>query len=1014
MNTPGRRQADHLTEPLAELVSRMRATGLEPSAEGLADALWLARLTTESRPPAGGPPAGEPLSRPSAGTPADTTRPGTGAPLPGARPGPHTTEHTAPVSLYVPSAPDAAPVRSFPIRAPATAALSGLLDLQRSLRPLRGYRPPVPPAPGRELDERATAERSAREALLVPVTRPADRRSTEIQLLMDASPTASVWQLTLERLRQACERLGAFRDVQVHYLHAGPDGTPMAGTGPDPHRTRLRPADQHRDTTGRRLTLVVSDCAGTLWQSGRAQRLLHRWAASSPVAVVQPLPPRLWDRTALPAGPGTVERVPGSSRGVRFVPDEGYLAAAPPAPGDLAVPVLLPTERVLGNWARVVGSNGGRTMRGAAAWVGAGHPPRPGPGPRGTAATPGARLRDFQGSASPGAVELAVHLAAVPLYLPVMQLVQEALLPDTGPMELAEVLLGGLLDRLPDTADVPGPQYEFAPGVREVLLRMLDRGAAELVLKYLSEYIGRRFGRGMRNFPALAVARLQGQDPDGAGPDDTDGAREGDEAGEAVREALFAHVSARVVRWYRPARPVPGRLDEAERLLGLWRDQRDEQLLLDAQRLAETAVDDGGGERARHLLGQILHARAGTAELHSGPGGARSLLLRAERLLAGDDPGAAVRRGAVQHDLWRQERQSTAWLYAAGDSLRAGGPVSDAPQTEAVRRLRLGRVLLDLARSEPDDPAHAPAAVRELRDACDQLKRTGAHPRRRAAALLDLVAALRIVGSADQTALLGLVAAAEQVADGSDALLLRCLRERARCHRELRDWDAAARGYADAERRAPRDSAVRCEVLAEWGEMQLVDARLPDRAIAILREALTNLPARVGPLRWRLHLLLGSALVERYLKGQDGGGRSLPDLYEGCHLIEQAAHHGGDPATRAASWLALAGAQLAFPGPRAHFGAAQTAYTRALRESAEVGGAPSETAARALHGRAVLYERRQLPASALDDYRAAAALWDRLADEGTPGASDEVRATRDRLLALEGTGGGEGQGPAGS
>lgn len=982
----GPRDPSAASHGLAELVGRLRAAGREVSARELAEALWLARLTAP--PPRAGdrPEHHEPPNTPQTG-PEAASHPPADDPDPRPEPPPRSAEHTAPLSLYAPSNADVVPTRSFPIRAPATGALSGLLGLQRALRPLRGYRPPVPPVLGAELDEEATAERSAADGLLRPVRRPAAHREAEIQLLMDASSTASVWHLTLERLRQACERLGAFRDVQVHYLHQGPDGSAMAGTGPDPHQTRLRPADQHRDVTGRRLTLVISDCVGPLWQSGGAQRLLHHWAEVSQIAVVQPLPPRLWDRTALPAHPGMLVHEPGVGRGMRFVPDETHGRDAPPA-GALPVPVLLQTDRVLGGWAQLLGGTGTRTMRGAAGWVLPRHPAQPASGPYGGARTPQARLRDFRSGASPGALELAVHLAAVPLYLPVMQLVQEALLPDTGPMQLAEVLLGGLLERLPDTADVPGPRYDFAPGVRELLLEMLDRGAAELVLKYLSEYVTRRFGKGMRNFPALAVARLQGLD-DGEPPpvpEDPDGGPQAD-------EELFAQVPARVVRWYQPVRPVPGRLDEVERLLGLWRDRRDRQMLFDAQALAEAALAADGDGRSRHLLGRVLFARANTTEARRDPKEAQRLLLRAEALLSGDEPATAVARADVRHELWRQDRD-TRWLREAVAGLAAlpdGGDLA----TRTARRLRLGRVLLDLARAEPDQEEHAVESSRELRAALGLLDALEAPPHRRAGALLDLVAALRLTRGPDTAELHALNDEAESAAGDSAPLLLRARRERARIHRETYAWEAAAGAYRQAERSAPRDTDERCELLAEWGEMLLVESRRPDRAEGILREALTNVTSK-APLRWDLHLLLGTALLDRYRDDRAGGG-FLPDVYEGCHLLELAARRAADRATRARSWLTLARARLELPDPQSHFASAESAYGRALAESPETA---SLTAARALHGRGELYERMARPSAARTDYLAAAGHWRRLAERGTPGPPHEERATRERVEAL--------------
>ncbi|GLJ93914.1 hypothetical protein GCM10017589_65320 [Streptomyces poonensis] len=115
----------------------------------------------------------------------------------------------------------------------------------------------------------------------------------------------------------------------------------------------------------------------------------------------------------------------------------------------------------------------------------------------------------FRRTASPAAGRLAVYLAAAPLCLPVMQLVQRTMLPGSGPSELAEVLLSGLLTRAGEDHGTDGGQwYEFAPGVQEALLSPLGRDEAMLVLKHCSEYIEQRFGKGGPNFPALALAQL--------------------------------------------------------------------------------------------------------------------------------------------------------------------------------------------------------------------------------------------------------------------------------------------------------------------------------------------------------------------------------------------------------------------------------------------------------------------------------------------------------------------------
>ena len=136
------------------------------------------------------------------------------------------------------------------------------------------------------------------------------------------------------------------------------------GTGSVGGPARLRPADEYRDTTGRRLTLVVSDCVGALCRTAAPSdccttgRAVRRWPSSS-------RPPRLWPRTALPAEPGLLLRERRSGGRITFEPDSyGPFPSADAVP----VPVLLPTPEALGNWARL-GTDSERAVAGAAAWV---------------------------------------------------------------------------------------------------------------------------------------------------------------------------------------------------------------------------------------------------------------------------------------------------------------------------------------------------------------------------------------------------------------------------------------------------------------------------------------------------------------------------------------------------------------------------------------------------------------------------------------------------------------------
>ncbi|MFI6352929.1 SAV_2336 N-terminal domain-related protein [Streptomyces sp. NPDC050743] len=1037
---------------LDELIGKLRQGGLDLTAEDVADALWLARrLGTGPARDAPGPSPAEPGRPLRDGTPTPVPPDAPHAP-PDPGTGPRSARpdnSTAPVPLHMPTpGPSSGRARprpegaaaAFPVRAPAAGALPGLLGLEQALRALGRYRAASARAEDERIDEEATADRAAAGGILLPVTRPGRRRRCDVQLLMDTGPAMAVWGRMVEELRQACQQSGAFASVRVHHLYADDSGdtaVPLVGTTAGPgRRTRLRPADELHDPTGRRVTFVISDCVGPLWQNGSAQRLLHRWPRGAPLAVVQPLPPRLWGRTALPAEPGLLVRDAETGGRLTFIPDDEPWEE--PAADARPVPVLTPTPDAFGAFARLLAGTGPTSERAWAALTGPGTAPPPGPaGPP----SEDDLLRAFRAGASPGALRLAVYLAAAPLTLPVMQLVQRAMLPDTGPMELAEVLLGGLLTQLPGTAEQPC--FAYPPRVQDLLLSSLDQDTAGLVLKHCSAYVERHFGRGTRNFAALAAARLTDHDPDGgAGPLSEEAGAQG--GGGSVEAELFARVPARVLRFYQPDHPARDPLTEGGRLFEEWRRRGDPDVLRQARDLARTAVSGSGAAqvtaaRARLLLGRVLRAEAGTAAARAA-GRREELLREAVTELAAaygtaaadsrEQAEAALEIASSHRELWQLTgddelltaalevldpdrapwpglaEAARAWVRLRQDGTDGTGEgavdVEDVPWAVGVHRSRLllrGWTLLKLRQ--------AGTAVPELKEGCVLLDLEEAADAVRAPALLDLVRALRATGAADAETRRALERA-ERAAGEDPTLLLPCLAARAAFHDEVGEAREADAAYERAVLLAPADSTPRCELLTAWGESLLRRASAPDgagivdRAEYVLREALQALPVR-SRQRGRLQGLVGSALAQRF---RHLG--FLPDLFESRHLLGQAVRVAADAAVRAEAWLQLGRVRL--EGWH-HAGApvlmeALQAYENAEREAhaAHAGDPGSLTEARARYGSAAVLALMGRPGAARSAFRAAREQWSRLV-----GALREVdwadveltRTAEDRLTALE-------------
>ncbi|HZE33657.1 MAG TPA: FxSxx-COOH system tetratricopeptide repeat protein [Actinoallomurus sp.] len=402
------------------------------------------------------------------------------------------------------------------ILSPRVTALPGQREYMRAFRPLKRM---VPSRRDLVLDEVATAELSAERGKWEPVLRGAPERWLSVALVVDDGPTMTIWRDAVAELRSLLNYTGAFADVREWRLNTDAplgDRFLLRSDGPTDQTVERSPWELF-DPEGRRLILVVSDGIGRAWRDRRVPRLLENWGRYGHVSIIQPLPQRLWRRCApaiTTARLHTPDPVtPNGRMNVRYRNagdlGQGYrhrLGDEFPATGQgLPIPVLELNPRWLTRWAQIV-AGGPDWNDMPVLFTGRG----PNPRQQSPAELPAAeRVRRFQANSSAEAFELAGYLAFAPLTPPVMRLVQEAMLPAPRTVQLAEVLLGGLLDPLRVSADpADGDRtvlYEFHAGVRELLRSTVRRSTALRVLDQVSGYVTARLGHTF-DFVALLEA----------------------------------------------------------------------------------------------------------------------------------------------------------------------------------------------------------------------------------------------------------------------------------------------------------------------------------------------------------------------------------------------------------------------------------------------------------------------------------------------------------------------------
>ena len=351
------------------------------------------------------------------------------------------------------------------------------LALPRALRRLKQIR-----APGQSfvVDMDATVESTADAGRLMTVfTRPLER-ALDLALVIDGSLSMRIWDDTFDEFERLLVQTGAFRSVSRWRLSVQGNGMRLYDPHGAPH-----PARRLVDPSGRRLVFVITDATDQCWYTAQPWDAVATWCAAMPTALIQVLPPHYWPATAI-GDPYIAARArrPAS-------PNSQYvrrLAWWATDLGGQVLPVVMLTPQALDAWAQAAVS-GTAWATGVIAT-----PPDPEYAPSaGDPADPAVLVNDFLARASPGAERLARVLAsAATLSMPLISVLQERLAPETGVIELAEGLAGGLLEEIWHAATARQALFRFRQGVREILQRgattFEEWDAYDAVSRYLEDH----------------------------------------------------------------------------------------------------------------------------------------------------------------------------------------------------------------------------------------------------------------------------------------------------------------------------------------------------------------------------------------------------------------------------------------------------------------------------------------------------------------------------------------------
>ncbi len=427
-----------------------------------------------------------------------------------------------PISIY-PSHSDSLPkeskkeenIEGLPFQAPAAPALPNKLQISRALRPLMRK---VPSYHRRILDVEATVNRIV-DALIVEqdiwlsITKPQPERWLNLELVIEQNRSSFIWQETINELEEILQKYGIFRTVRSWNLSSEyQNNLQLVSRKKGKHKNQRQYSYRELyHSNGRGLILLISDCVSTIWQQETIYEWLHKWSNQSPTTIMQLFPERLWLSSEL--GLGYKVKLSAFNPGV---PNSKLICGEDlDVEQALNLPIITLEAESLKQWAKVVAGYGRiQTPAIVLDLEFVKEQVNKIVTPESSEASSEAIVDRFLATASPTAQRLAGLMAAVPVSLPVVHLIQKTMLPKSTPVNVAEVFLSGMIERKKDVSSAISVhkkgvknrevyEYEFVEGVRKLLNQAMRLVETEKVLDVVSEYIADKMGLSFKSFTAL-------------------------------------------------------------------------------------------------------------------------------------------------------------------------------------------------------------------------------------------------------------------------------------------------------------------------------------------------------------------------------------------------------------------------------------------------------------------------------------------------------------------------------
>ena len=374
----------------------------------------------------------------------------------------------------------------------------------------------------RLIEEKATVQAIAETELEEPVFKPLMQRNISLSLIIELGASAIIWKKTLEEIEAIFASIGAFHPLNVHWLKIAEHTKEVILKSRFGNQELTRsPESINSNPSGKKLLIIISDFTSVHWYRGEYIKTLENWSKKGFVTLLQLFPERLWSRTALDRY--SQVQLQSAPMGTNYLPSlfNNQLISTAEAKQALKLPIITLEPSSIKEWVNVVSGKKQGTLAGVLMQKLTPIHPELEPSQILQAQEPQKLLERFYNNASASAENLAHRLAAVPVTLPIIRLIQTSCLQaktkylELPAVSVAEVLMGGLFE--PQTVDVTSLRakeldlltWEFRGGMRESLRKEATEKQLIDTISLVSNYIAASLGKDYDSFQALLFDRTQ-------------------------------------------------------------------------------------------------------------------------------------------------------------------------------------------------------------------------------------------------------------------------------------------------------------------------------------------------------------------------------------------------------------------------------------------------------------------------------------------------------------------------